>query len=110
MVYNRLKQTAIASAIIVALSGQTPALADLVSSTPEANGTVELRSAFLTFIGAQTFHHFHHKHHDVFGMVRYAGGEVQVNLDHHLKTEFAIEMHGAPRLAASDFITSEFIV
>jgi hypothetical protein len=32
----------------------------------------------LAFIGSQTFGQFHHKHHDVFGMVRYAGGEVQV--------------------------------
>jgi hypothetical protein len=37
-------------------------------------------------------------------MVRYAGGEVQVNFDHHLSNEFEIVMHGSPALQASDFI------
>jgi hypothetical protein len=58
----------------------------------------------LAFIGSQTFAQFHYNHHGVFGMVRYAGGEVQVNFDHHLANEFEIVMHRAPALHASDFI------
>jgi hypothetical protein len=58
----------------------------------------------IAFIGSQTFAQFHHNHHGVFGMVRYAGGEVQVNFDHHLTTEFEIVMHGTPALHAGDFI------
>jgi autotransporter-associated beta strand protein len=58
----------------------------------------------LAFIGSQTFAQFHHNHHGVFGMVRYAGGEVQVNFDHHLTNEFEIVMHGSPTLHASDFV------
>ena len=63
-----------------------------------------LGSQPLAFIGSQNFAQFHHKHHDVFGMVRYAGGELQVNFDHHLTNEFAILMHGTPALHAGDFI------
>jgi hypothetical protein len=37
-------------------------------------------------------------------MVRYAGGEVQVNVNHHLANEFEIVMHGSPHLHASDFV------
>jgi autotransporter-associated beta strand protein len=58
----------------------------------------------LVFIHGQTFGHYHHTHPSVFGMVRYAGGDLQVNLDHHLKTEFEIVMQGSPTLHASDFI------
>jgi hypothetical protein len=49
----------------------------------------------LTFIGRQSFAHYHHTHAGVLGMVRYAGGELQVNFDHRLTTEFAIVVHGA---------------
>ena len=63
-----------------------------------------LGSEPLAFIGSQTFAQFHHKHHDVVGMVRYAGGEVQVNFDHHLTNEFEIVMHGAPALHTDDFV------
>jgi hypothetical protein len=58
----------------------------------------------LAFIGSQTFVQFHHNQHGVFGMVRYAGEEVQVNFDNHLSDEFEIVMHGSPALHASDFI------
>jgi Ca2+-binding RTX toxin-like protein len=58
----------------------------------------------LVYIGGQTFAHYHHLHPTVFGMVRYAGGEVRVNFDHHLANEFAIVMYGAPALHAGDFI------
>jgi hypothetical protein len=56
------------------------------------------------FIVSQTFVQFHHNHYGVVGMVRYAGGEVQVNFDHHLTNEFKIVMHSPPALHASDFI------
>jgi hypothetical protein len=63
-----------------------------------------LDSQPLAFIGSQTFAQFHHKHRDVVGMVRYAGGEVQVNFDHNLTNEFVIVVHGAPALHVGDFI------
>ena len=53
--------------------------------------------------GANTFAAFHSHHPAVFGMVRYAGGLVQVNFDGHLTTEFEIKMHGSPILHAGDF-------
>jgi len=49
----------------------------------------------LAFIGRQSFAHYHHAHAGALGMVRYAGGELQVNLDHKFTTEFAIVVHGA---------------
>jgi hypothetical protein len=58
----------------------------------------------LAFIGSQTFVQFHHNHHGVFGVIRYAGGEVRVNFDHHLSNEFEIVVHGSPALHVSDFI------
>jgi hypothetical protein len=58
----------------------------------------------LVFIGGQTFAHYHHTHHSVFGMVRYSHGLVEVNVNHHLTTEFGIVMHGAPALHTGDFI------
>ena len=58
----------------------------------------------LHFIGAQSFAHFHHTHHAVIGMVRYAGGEVQVNVNANLAPDLAIVMNGSPALHAGDFI------
>jgi hypothetical protein len=58
----------------------------------------------LVFIGSETFAHHHHLHPTVFGMVRYAGGELQVNVDHHLKTEFKIDLHGSPPVHGGDLI------
>ena len=58
----------------------------------------------LRFIGAETFAQYHHAHPTVFGMVRYAGGEVQVNVNANLAPDLAIVMHGAPALHAGDFI------
>ena len=58
----------------------------------------------LVFIGGATFAGYHQHHPGVLGMVRYAGGLVQVNVDTHLATvEFEILMHGAPALSAHDF-------
>jgi Ca2+-binding RTX toxin-like protein len=56
------------------------------------------------FIGGQTFAHYHHTHPGVIGMVRYAGGEVQVNVNHNLAPDLAIVMNGAPALHAGDVI------
>ena len=58
----------------------------------------------LVFIGGQTFAHYHHTHPSVLGMVRYAGGEVQVNVNANLAPDLAIVMHGAPALHATDFV------
>ena len=56
----------------------------------------------LAFIGSKSFHHYHHTHPGVVGMVRNAGGELQINLDHQFKTEFAIVVHG--HVSAGDLI------
>jgi autotransporter-associated beta strand protein len=58
----------------------------------------------LRFIGAETFHQYQHAHHAVIGMVRYAGGEVQVNVNANLAPDLAIVMNGAPVLHGNDFI------
>ena len=58
----------------------------------------------LHFIGTDTFAHFHHTHPTVLGMVRYAGGVVQVNANANLAPDVAIVMHGAPALHGYDFI------
>jgi len=58
----------------------------------------------LRFIGAETFHQYQHAHHGVIGMVRYAGGEVQVNVNANLAPDLAIVMNGAPALHGNDFI------
>jgi Ca2+-binding RTX toxin-like protein len=57
----------------------------------------------LVFIGAQTFAHYHHTNPSVSGMVRYAGGEVQVTFNHHA-TALEITMNNAPALHLGDFI------
>ena len=58
----------------------------------------------LVFIGAATFAQYHHAHHAVIGMVRYAGGEVQVNVNANLAPDLAIVINGAPVLHAGDFL------
>jgi hypothetical protein len=58
----------------------------------------------LHFIGTQTFTHFHHAHPSVLGMVRYAGGIVQVDLNGSANTQLAVVVHGAPALHAGDFM------
>ena len=58
----------------------------------------------LRFIGAETFHQYQHAHHGVIGMVRYAGGEVQVKVNATLAPDLAIVMNGAPALHGNDFI------
>ena len=58
----------------------------------------------LHFIGAQSFAHFHHAHPSIFGMVRYAGGVVQVNVNGHAAAQLAVDIHGAPALHLGDFI------
>jgi autotransporter-associated beta strand protein len=58
----------------------------------------------LHFIGAQSFAHFHHTHPSVLGMVRYAGGVVQVDLNGGATPQLAVVVHGAPALHGGDFI------
>jgi autotransporter-associated beta strand protein len=59
----------------------------------------------LVFIGGRTFADYHDHHPHVFGLARYAGGLVEVNVNAHLTTEFAIRMHGAPpHLHGGDFV------
>jgi Ca2+-binding RTX toxin-like protein len=58
----------------------------------------------LVFIGAETFAQYHHTHPSVLGMVRYAGGEVQVNVNANLAPDMTIVMHGAPALHTTDFV------
>ena len=58
----------------------------------------------LKFIGSQTFVSYHLHHPTVFGLVRYADGVVQVDVNNHAATQLAIAMHGSPALHAGDFI------
>jgi hypothetical protein len=58
----------------------------------------------LTFIGGESFTQYHHDHHSVWGMVRDAHGQVQINTNHNLHTtEMAINVPHTT-LHASDFI------
>jgi autotransporter-associated beta strand protein len=60
----------------------------------------------LVFIGAETFADYHSAphHHKVFGMVRYDGGVIEVNVNHNLAPDFAIKMHNAPPVHGGDLI------
>jgi Ca2+-binding RTX toxin-like protein len=94
------------------LSDSTPAHPDIIMDFKHAqHDKIDLYDLFhaphglpLVFIGAQTFAHYHHTHPSVLGMVRYAGGEVQVNVNTNLAPDMAIAMHGAPALHAGYFI------
>jgi hypothetical protein len=57
----------------------------------------------LTFIGGDSFADFHAHHPTVWGMVRDAHGQVQINVDHHLADEMAINVP-YQTLHAADFI------
>jgi autotransporter-associated beta strand protein len=56
------------------------------------------------FIGGDTFAHYHALHHSVIGMVRFAGGVLQGNVNASLAADFAIAVHGPAALHAGDFI------
>ena len=94
------------------LSDSTPGHPDIIEDFKHAqHDKIDLFDLFhaanhvaLRFIGAETFHQFQHTHHGVLGMVRYAGGEVQVNVNANLAPDLAIAMNGAPALHAGDFI------
>ena len=94
------------------LSDSKPAHPDVIMDFKHAqHDKIDLFDLFdatnhvaLRFIGAETFAQYHHAHPTVFGMVRYAGGEVQVNVNANLAPDLAIVMHGAPALHAGDFI------
>jgi Ca2+-binding RTX toxin-like protein len=94
------------------LSDSKPAHPDVIMDFKHAqHDKIDLYDVFhagqgqpLVFIGAETFAQYHHAHHGVIGMVRYAGGEVQVNVNVNLAPDMAIVMHGAPALHAGDFI------
>jgi hypothetical protein len=60
-------------------------------------------NAPLVFIGGQTFAEFHYSHHNVVGMVRYVNGELQVTVDSHERTDFAIKLAPEVHLHADDF-------
>ena len=57
----------------------------------------------VTFIGADTFAHYHSLHPAVLGMVRFAGGLVQANVDANLAPDFEIQMTVAS-MVAGDFV------
>jgi hypothetical protein len=56
------------------------------------------------FIGGDTFAHYHARHPNIEGMVRYAGGVVQGNVNANLAADFAITVHSATVLHANDFV------
>lgn len=72
-------------------------------STIDANTGAAGNQAFV-FIGAQTFAQYHATHPAVFGMVRFAGGIVQANVNASLAADFEIGVPGMTSLAAGDFI------
>jgi autotransporter-associated beta strand protein len=94
------------------LSDSKPAHPDIIEDFKHAHhDKIDLFDLFhaanhvaLRFIGGETFAQYYHAHPTVFGMVRYAGGEVQVNVNVNFAPDLAIVMHGAPALHAGDFI------
>jgi Ca2+-binding RTX toxin-like protein len=94
------------------LSDSRPAHPDVIMDFKHAqHDKIDLFDLFdaanrvaLRFIGAETFHQYQHTHHGVIGMVRYAGGELQVNVNPNLAPDLAIVMHGAPPLHMTDFV------
>jgi Ca2+-binding RTX toxin-like protein len=56
------------------------------------------------YIGSDTFTHYHSLHPSTVGMVRYANGNVQANVDANLAPDMAIHLNGAPALHAYDFL------
>jgi autotransporter-associated beta strand protein len=94
------------------LSDSKPAHPDIIEDFKHAqHDKIDLFDLFhaanhvaLRFIGGETFAQYYHAHPTVFGMVRYAGGEVLVNVNVNFAPDLAIVMHGAPALHAGDFI------
>jgi hypothetical protein len=68
----------------------------------DANAGLAGNQAF-KYIGADSFAHYHALHHSVIGMIRFAGGIVQGNLNANLAPDFEIKVTGAPSLLAADF-------
>ena len=56
------------------------------------------------FIGSDSFAHYHALHPHVLGLVRFAGGVVQANVNANLAADFAIAVHGPATLHAGDLI------
>ena len=69
----------------------------------DADQTRTGNQAFV-FIGADSFAHYHATHPGVIGMIRFAGGTVQGNVNAALGADFAVAVHGAAVLHAADFI------
>jgi hypothetical protein len=69
----------------------------------DANLT-KLGHQHFVFIGTDTFAHYHALHPSVIGMVRFAHGMLQGNVNAHLVADFAIEVHGVTSLHASDLL------
>ena len=75
---------------------------DIDLATIDADMTHAGNQAF-AFIGHDSFVHYHATHAGVIGMVRYAGGIVQANVDANLGVDFEIKVTGSA-LVAGDFI------
>ena len=56
------------------------------------------------YIGAQTFDHYHHLHPGTVGMLRFAHGVVEANVNGNLAADFAIAVTGVASLGAGDFV------
>lgn len=100
------------SFVFQTLGDSTPAHPDTIMDFSHAqHDKIDLYDLFhaaqhqpLVFIRADTFTHYHNLHPTVLGMVRYAGGVVQVDVNGHATPQLAIVMHGSPALHAGDFI------
>ena len=71
-------------------------------STIDANASRAGNQAF-AFIGHDSFVHYHAIHPGVIGMVRFAGGIVQANVNANLAADFEIKVTGSA-LVAADFV------
>ena len=56
------------------------------------------------FIGANSFAHFHSTHPAVFAMVRFAGGNVQANVNANLAPDLEIHVNGMAAMVQGDFL------
>ena len=71
--------------------------------TIDAVAGVAGNQAFV-FIGSDSFAHYHATHPGVIGMVRFAGGVLQGNVNGNLAADFEIKVMGAAALTAADLV------
>ena len=71
--------------------------------TIDANAGMAGNQAFV-FIGSDSFAHYHQTHPGVIGMIRFAGGVLQGNVNGNLSADFEIKVMGVSTLTGADFL------